>query len=329
MYLFNKGIERKQLLRIILILISTTIVGCVLYKFIVDTFFHKTYEIPLFYCKEWIITSFKNMFTQYYEMIFSFSVMGIIMLLSIVSFCISVYNSCLFLFSRSKSNPNIIYNIYSIFFSLFYILTFIAPAAAGIYGEPGSIRYNIVILFMSLINYGLYFYNNSYSLFNRKNVKKLLISIIAIECIFVTKETVKINPFLFVSRLNSYYPSFIKATDSLSKTYGVKNGIGDYWDASYVNTLSKNNVVIKSVFSTLWPNIYYCNFNDYYYTDYTKKKKRIYQFISSRNFNDTSAISKIFGVNSVKKVTVNGYNYYLVPDFTINEKTNEIELIKK
>ena len=196
------------------------------------------------------------------------------------------------------------------------------------YGEPGSIRYNIVIIFMALVNIGLNLaYLQSKYKFSKYIIPAIFGILLSIHLVFVVNTATKVSPFECFKKFDSYYPSLVKATDELSKTYHVKYGVGDYWDSGYITALSKTGVRVNCVFENMRPYIYYCNFKNYFWTDYTHSKRVIYNFISLRNFKDTTAAWILFDHKKIKKVTIDGYSFYLVPDFTINEQTEDIEII--
>ena len=329
LYIFNKLIQREKLLRTFLIIVGTTIVGYILFSTISNTFYHKRFEIPFFSIKR-IGPSFQLMFNHYYMMLTSPNLLGIILWLTIASFGFSFYISCNFLFRKPEppNNDNLFY-VYSLFFVLFSIMTFFSPAICGLYLDFSSIRYSIVLLFMALLNIGINVeYLQSKYQFNQFILPSILVIFLSSYIVFFFINAKKVSPFECFKKIDLYYPTFVKAVDELSERYNIKNGIGDYWDAGYVSTLSKKGVRINCVFQDLRPYIYYCNFNNYYWTDYTKKKKVIYNFISIRNFNDTTTIWNIFDHNKIKKVCFEGFQFYLVPDFTINQGTENIEIIK-
>jgi hypothetical protein len=330
LYIFNKIVDRKQSLRILVLLLITTIIGYITYSTIKNTFYNVKYELGLFTSFEAIAASFKFMFNQYFVLITNNKLMGSIMVLVIISLVFSIYNSLKFLFFSDKfAITNKYFKIYSLYFVLFFILSFFAPAVCGIYFDGYSIRYNIVIIFVSLLNIGLNleFIRLNYTI-NRYIIPSVFGVLFIIYFSFIFYTAIKVSPFECFNKIEAYYPPLVKATDELSKNYNVKNGIGDYWDAGFVSNLSKNDVRVTSVFQDLRPYLNYCNYKNYYWTDYTQKKRVIYNFISLRNFNDTTTAWKIFDHTKIKKVLIDGYPFYIVPDFVLNEQTNNIEIIK-
>ena len=329
LYFVNKIVDRKQNLRILLLLITTTIIGYIIYSTIKNTFYNVKYELGLFTSFEAIAASFKFMFNQYFVLITNNKLMGSIMVLVIISFIFSIYNSLKLLFFSEKGGiANNYFNIYSLYFVLFFILSFFAPAICGIYFDGYSIRYNIVILFVALLNIGLNleFIRLNYAI-NRYIIPSIFGILFIIYFSFITYTAKKVSPFECFNKIEAYYPPLVKATDELSKKYNVKNGIGDYWDAGFVSNLSKNNVRITSVFQDLRPYYNYCNYKNYYWTDYTQKIRVVYNFISLRNFSDTTTIWKIFDHTKIKKISIDNYSFYIVPDFVINEQTENIEIL--
>jgi len=141
-----------------------------------------------------------------------------------------------------------------LFSFLFVLISFVAPVIFGAYGGNYSIRYNIGILYIALLNIGFIL---AFILYCKFVKEKLLntFSIIILFCfiIFTIQTALKNNPLTVIAKIKTYYPPLVKATDTFSKMYNCKNGVGTIWSARQITCLSKQHVMINTVFDNLLP----------------------------------------------------------------------------
>ena len=210
----------------------------------------------------------------------------------------------------------------------FFIITISAPILDGIYLGIDCIRYIIPAIFLVIFNTGLlfeYFFMNS-----KKRILYLSVisvSLILIFCSFIYSNYSKYNPFTSFAKIQSYYPPNIKATDEFSKKYKVKNGLGQYWDARFTTIFSKQKVTVNLLVAPFRAVKFANNPHDYYYSDYTEKNPVVYNFIVLRCLEDTAAVYKVFGKKVIKKITIEGNDFYLLPDFILNKDFSSFALV--
>lgn len=72
--------------------------------------------------------------------------------------------------------------------------------------------------------------------------------------------------------------------------------------------------------------IYYHGSLEIYWTDYKKDKRVVYDFIVLNDITNTTKIHKLFKSEKIKKVTIDGFSFYIVPKFTYTPITNLVEL---
>jgi hypothetical protein len=278
-----------------------------------------------FISKSNIIISYNVMMSQFKIYFTSGGVQSMIMYLALISLIFSSVFSIMLLKRKQENRTSFdyLFLIYFLFSFFFITITFIAPVILGVYGGYYSIRYNIVLLYFALLNIGFILaYLAYYSIIKKPYIKISFFLLFASYGTFSMITAIKENPINVFSKINSYYPTFIKATDEFSKTYNCKYGVGNLWDARYITSLSKQHVVVNTVFDNLVPWQMVNNKNRYYWTNDAKNEQVIYNFIVLRSISDTTTIHKIFGTENIKKVTADGFSYYIVPEFFYDKNEN-------
>ena len=271
------------------------------------------------------------MIPQYKSYFNSGGIQSLIMYLSLFSFLCSAFFSA-YLIRKKQENRrsfDLFFLLYFFYSWSFIAVTFIAPVIFGVYGANYSIRYNIVILYFALLNIGFIISYLTYVYYVKKIYLNILFGIIFI-CFasFVIKTTLKENPFNIFQKIKTYYPPLVKATDTFAKIYHCKNGVGNHWSARQITCLSKQNVLINTVFDNILPWQFGNNIDRYFWTDESKKQQVIYDFIVLNNFNDTTAIHQIFKTQNIKKATIDGFSFYKVPKFIFIYGTNAVKILE-
>jgi hypothetical protein len=179
-------------------------------------------------------------------------------MLSYLSIIGSIIFSLVHLINRLKSifkyktNSEINYlELFNYYFTIFAIGSIAAPIAIGVYFSEWQIRYCIFPFYLGIMN--IIFFINYLWLDKNKNtiIKYISIVTVSICTIYIIINNNKYKPFSVVSKIGSFYPAVVKATDELSSVIPLKNGIGDYWDAKHISVLSKKNIIVNTVFSNL------------------------------------------------------------------------------
>jgi len=316
--LYIKSNKTKQIIRIIIFTILSVIVGLLSYWGLIKSKVVTVSFMP--YVFENIGKSFDLAYNQFKYLIvidglrrYIFSLTYITIFLTI---CYAVYLSIKQLFSFFSKQSNI-WNSYN-FFILFYCASIIgaiaAPICRGIYFHEWSIRYCIFPIFLGLTNIGLicgYYFHSKF----QNLVKVTSIVCVAILFIYFTLIYNKLKPFLIFSRIGSYYSGIVKATDDLSMIYPLKKGVADHWDAKHIGELSKKGNKLFTIYNTSLLGWHHGNNTKMLlFTDCNQSDTAFYNFIVLRSLNDTSFLCNFFGDN-IKRVSQNGYKFYLVPDF--------------
>ena len=314
--------HKKEIKKLFYFNLIAFVVGYMLQK-ILQPLFNVNFNGLGFITKDNIIYSFKMMTIQYKSYFVAGGVQSVIMYLSAISYIISGLLSFNFMRKKPENrlSADFLFLIYFLFSFFFIAISFVAPIILGVYGGFFSIRYNIVLLYLALLNVGFilaYFAKNEFLNRSFKIVSALLLLVFGTYTIVKAKQD---NPLKVFAKLDNYYPTFIKATDTFAKTYHCKYGVGYLWDARYITSLSKEKLMVNTVFDTMFPWVFVNNIDRYFWTNNSKKEQVIYNFIVLRTFGDTSKIYKVFGAKNIKKVTIDGYSFYKVPDFVFEKGT--------
>lgn len=286
--------------------------------------------MPLRNMSDNIINSFHGIINDIPHLAMANKITITISLLTICCFIISIYILIINLFKPKKQDTNWIFISYLIFFVCFFIVSFLAPVINGIYLGIDCVRYFLPVIYLALFNTGLlidYLLRNS--LKKEIYIGVIAISILLVSGIYIISNFHENNPKRAISKIYNYYPTCVSAVDKLSKQYNVKNGIGNYWDARFLTLFSKEKVIVNALGHGFNPSKFANNTHSFYFQNYNDSSKMIYNFIVIQNLNDTTSIYNTFDKNLIKKVEIDGFKFYLLPDFIVNKDYTGFELLKK
>jgi hypothetical protein len=322
MALFINSIKTNQIIKLICITIFSVFLGWFSYKTMVH--FQLFYVSPTPDAPGNIKQSFSVAFNQFKSLIvvgglrsFVFGLTFISILFSII---LSIYFSIkqiIILCTKLPSEWNS-YRFYSIFYGILVVGAIAAPIYRGIYFYDWNIRYCIFPIFLGLANVGFFM---GYYLHSKKNLlKSSAIFAFALLFIFLSLIYNEYKPFSIFTKVNSYYPGIVKAVDDLSLKYPLKNGVGDHWDSKHLTVLSKNGVTVYTMFDNLYLWFHGNNKSLMFYKDCNMTDTAFFNFVVLRMTKDTTYICNFFG-DKIKRVTIDGYKFYLVPDFYYERST--------
>ena len=327
--LFKKDFRKKENLILGSYLIISVIIGYALHRIIIIANILSVMSIRRI--PENALNSFHLMMHHFHLIITGSFLSFIIVSLTIISLLISSFIAFKIIFIKKLSFVNSSNNflIYFVFVAFSFVLSFIAPIINGNYLGFDSIRYIIPPVYLALFNIALLI---EFFVVSKRKIKYLSITTIAVLFVyscFILLNVKDANPFGSISKIKNYYPAVVKATDEFSNQYHVKNGLGNYWDARFITNFSKQNVTVNLVRSDFHPMRYANNPHSYYYSAYPKVNSVVYNFIVLQYLEDTAIVYNVFDKNDIKKVIVDGYGFYLLPDFKIKDDFTGFELIKK
>jgi len=238
-----------------------------------------------------IANSFEVMFEQLGSYLFSFSIRSSILIIAIVSFlCLGGFLVKRLIVFRKKGkelfdSQFIVY----LFFFLFSIFVFLAPALNGSYTGWDTLRYNysvyvaLVLLFPVL-------------LFSRRKLEWLISrgqhSFFALLVVFFA--------FLVVgliqgkrTNLITYYPKIARFMDDFVEKEGLGMGVAVYWDAKVITMCTKKNIKVFAAFEEMAP--YYRATNQNWFYQNNDGSPAIFDFILAPNQNMIDNAEKYLG----------------------------------
>jgi hypothetical protein len=277
-----------------------------------------------------MFNSLKLMFNQLISISTAGGFSTLISLLSIISLIatiVIVYK--LIRQKQTQINESSYLLVYFIFVLFFLAFTFTAPIMNGTYLGVDCIRYIIPGIYLLMFNIAILF---EYFLRNKKTQIKSITAItllIVILLAYIPFHFSKNNPFQTFSKVKNYYPPFVQSIDELSRTYHIKNGLANYWNARFPTIFSKENVTINIYVNSINPVEYANNPYHYYYAQYNSNKRLIYNFIFIQNPGDSTTVFNLFDKKIIKRVTVGGFEFYIVPDFIVDKDFKTFELVSK
>jgi hypothetical protein len=212
------------------------------------------------------------------------------------------------------------FKFYNIYFSILTLGAISAPIYKGIYYSEWQIRYCIFPVFLGLTNIGIYL--DYYLHPSEKALRLLAIFATTVLFLFFIVNYHKYKPFSVFEKVSAYYPGIVKAADNLSLRYPLKNGVGNHWDSKHITGLSKNGVRVYSVFDNLHFWFHGNNKLLALYKDCNKTDTAFFNFVVLRTLGDTAYVCNFFG-DKIKRVTQDGFRFYLVPDFYYDRMTGK------
>ncbi len=155
----------------------------------------------------------------------------------------------LLLFKRKNYSEKQIF--FMTFFFVFSCCVLAAPIVNGIYIGYDNLRYSISTFYFSIIVLGItlaFLFENKI-----KSIKVKTLILFILPTIFLLMIATRFS-FRGLKDYFVYYPEKVSEIDNVCKKYGLTHGISEYWVGKWVTMFSKNNVKIRTVYSTLCAN---------------------------------------------------------------------------
>lgn len=312
---YNKISQRKEFRLIMIANICSTIIGMVAFFILKESHFIYIDEPHRIMDFKYIGECIKLLMHQMYIYLTDMNFKSIIISLSLITFAYNVIESVIFWIKKSSFTLKDIYVVFSVAFS---IIVFVAPVINGNYTGFDTLRYNIYIFYILIINLGIAIYY----LIKRLSVKSNLVigSIIALLFIGASLNIVfKYNQKNFKNYFN-YYPNITEEIDEISKQEKLYSGLGNYWDTKVINMFSKNGVRVYTSIDAIhtWGHV----MNENWFTNDR------FNFIISDNQSQDSIINTCFN-GKIKFVEKGDIRVAITPEFRINPKTHTIEIVQE
>jgi hypothetical protein len=190
----------------------------------------------------------------------AFSMLQIILVLSLISYCMTIYYAITGFLSilRKRQEPDI-FTIYQIFVFFAFPIIFLSPVLMGYYLGQDCFRYVIIGLYILILNLSVY-------LSQWARMKMFLWSFLFTAHLSVLIYLfINFNIYQGLKNYFNYYPEEVRAIDAIADKYGLKYGTTkNYWAAKHTTMFSKKEVRVYPVFDGLTANHHVCNQNWFY-----------------------------------------------------------------
>jgi len=268
----------REVYRLLLVNVVALIASMAAFKFIDSSHYVFIDQANSFMNFANIGASFKMLFRQLDEYLLGINFKSLIILLSLVSFTGTVI---LFFRKTGKQAKYLFLRFYCLFLITYTLVVLFMPVLVGNFTGYDSIRYNIYVFYLLVINTGIV----AAALLNGRMMKRsvrmtlTLITVLfslAVTCIIVSEFSGK-----GLKQFFNYYPKIVRCVDDAAQKDKLFYGVGGYWDAKYITLFSKKGVHIYPVYDDLTP----CNHvtNENWYTD----QRAIFNFIIQNHVADS------------------------------------------
>jgi hypothetical protein len=268
----------REVYRLLLVNVVALIASMAAFKFIDSSHYVFIDQANSFMNFANIGASFKMLFRQLDEYLLGINFKSLIILLSLVSFTGTVI---LFFRKTGKQAKYLFLRFYCLFSITYTLVVLFMPVLVGNYTGYDTIRYNIYVFYLLVINTGIV----AAALLNGRMMKRsvrmtlTLITVLfslAVTCIIVSEFSGK-----GLKQFFNYYPKIVRCVDDAAQKDKLFYGVGGYWDAKYITLFSKKGVHIYPVYDDLTP----CNHvtNENWYTD----QRAIFNFIIQNHVADS------------------------------------------
>jgi hypothetical protein len=173
----------------------------------------------------------------------------------------------IFLSSKKKEDclgPSLLPFVFGVF-SASVVMTLLAPILKNMWFTLPEVRYVIPVFvypFLVLAIMLVRFEGNS----RRIMQGSTLVFVFVLAAIRLTPDIVKLRP----GDLVLPYPPNVEFVDQVAEKYNVEYGLCDYWNANYLNLLSKKEYTVNQLHDVLWP-YYWINNREWYWNTRSQK----------------------------------------------------------
>jgi hypothetical protein len=237
-----------------------------------------------------------------------------IIIISILSFITTCW---LFVSSIHKENKLSLFTVYCLLSISYSLIVFFAPVINGNYTASDSLRYNIYVYYISIINIPLltaYFLTQKYKDWIVSKWTSLTLFCMILYTFWIGFS--KFSPSGLHQYFN-YYPEKVKQMDKIARENHLSYGIGNYWTSNYITLFSKSNVRVLPVYDAIFPQFHAFNKNWFF------DKNTVINFVVLFKIQDRKNFMELFG-NSAIKLDSTELEVMQVPPFRFDPQTFKI-----
>ena len=312
-FIANRNWKHVKLLGINIAIVLTGFLILYLIKkngtiYIEQTFFRLTFKDFAF---SWNIFS-----VQFFNYLKSFSMMQLILGLSVISYGLTIYYSISGFISCYKNKQELsLFSMYQFYVFFAIPIIFISPVILGYYLGLDCFRYVVISLFILILN--LSFYLSQLKKTRMVLWGGLFVAHIAVLAFIFSNY----NIYQGLKNYFNYYPQEVKAIDAIADKYGLKYGTTkNYWLAKHTTMFSKKGVHIYTVFDGLTANHHVCNQNWFYGYKSGKFPQPLFTFFICGSSGETPGF---VGEDSLsyERIKDGSVEFLLFDPFTYDEST--------
>jgi hypothetical protein len=306
----------REVNRVLLVNVISLISGMVLFRLIDSShyiFIDKPYRFMDFAN---IGPSFGMLSSQLTGYLLGMNFKSLIILVSLLSFTGTIF---LFFRINRKEEENLYLKFYFLFSIAFTSLVFLMPVLAGNYTGYDTIRYNIYVFYLSVINSGIIAAIFLKGRMVKHAVRRITLSVPVLFSLVLVGVIIVEFSGNGLRRFLNYYPAIVRCVDEASQKEKLLYGVGGYWDAKYITLFSKKEVRIYSVYDDLKPYNHITNEN--WYT----APHAIFNFIIQNHTADSLAYRSSLGLTG-ERLNSGEAQLIKVPPFRYD--TNGYRIVK-
>jgi len=309
--IYKKIFPSKKIIRLLIINISVLILGITTFIVIKNSnyiWIDKPNRI-LDFRNSW--EAFKMLIGHMHYYLIYGHYTKLILILSLISFLSVIW---ILINNIRKERYLSAFAIYCFLTVIFTLIVFFAPVINGNYTASDSLRYNISVFYISMLNIPLviaYLLKGKYRsiLLNRGITWLLIICLTGAFWIGFNKISIS-----GLHKYFHYYPSEAEQMDSIAKEHRLFYGVGNYWPAKCITMFSKCGVRILPVFDDMFPYFHTSNKNWFF------AEKSVFNYIILFKFVDRDKYKKIMGTAGIKADS-SELEIMLLPKFRYDPKT--------
>jgi hypothetical protein len=267
-----------------------------------------------------VAPAFQNMFNAYNSLLHQSIPMGFLVVFAVV-FSLFTLGWCihdLFTSKRQTTDPedDLFFSTWMWVSLAFNVIVFFTPGIMAMFQGFDTIRYNIFVIIFPPLNIGIL----AYHFLHQKRwadvvfkYKSMALQVIVLGLLIVLGLRIPAKDRFIEKR--DYYPRTIAILDSMVDEYGLKNGVGNYWDAKFGTLFSRNGVKLRQVHFGLssYP---MASARSWYLPQRPQDDVPVFNFILFNNIATMEGIWEIFGQDRVTEVEKDGVHIVITPDFT-------------
>lgn len=221
-------------------------------------------------------------------------------------------------FGSDRGQSYTLYELYQLYFIPMFVFSLAAPVVAGNYFHTSCFSYILYTFVIGVFNSALIISHHAPAI-RASWANWLPCAATGALVAYIGFLSLQYSPLHAFRRVAGYRTALAAATDALADTYPLKCGVGWFWMAKTTDAYSAKNIHVMTTFNGLniWHHVN--NIESYRYISNRTKQPAVYNFVILEQWDDTLAVRRFFN-DSVVRVSQDGFDFYLVPEFYYDEQ---------